>query len=418
MIDKKTFIVANVCWAAVAVGAFVGGRSGKDELEAALVAASSKGAGSSSSAVTEASPVDSQAMSSGRVSDSDINGRVDGDKMEKLLGRAFREKNPLLRKQMLANLMANITPENVAAALAAFEAEPKSDEMDGVFRDFLYAWGLIDGEKALEYALNPDSPKKAYYGSVSAMTGWASKDMTSAKAFVEGREPGEQTAWLHYGVFKSMLDTDVQAAAEYATTNTKSHARGRAMDRLTERLMEDGGAGALTKWLDGIDHTGENDMVSYKTHAIRSVVDRLAKEDPEKAKEVIAANYGEPFVNFETLRHTAWRVGQGSEGMDWLASLPESKDRSRAFGEMVGHYANRDPNLVATWLNDRPESPEFDSAASIFAQQIVDDDPVSAVAWAKSIQTEESRDKTLRKVIKSWQKADSAAANAWLQDNS
>ena len=148
------------------------------------------------------------------------------------------------------------------------------------------------------------------------------------------------------------------------------------------------------------------------------MIDQMSKDDPEMAKTLIADNYGQPFVNFETLRQTAWKLGGGDQGMDWLASLPKSKDKSRAFGEMVEYYANRDPNVVAKWLNDRPDSAEFDSAASIFSQQIVDDDPVSAVQWAQAIQAEEQRDKALKKVFKSWQKLDPAAANTWLERNS
>lgn len=423
MITKKTFIIANAAWALVAVAAFMGGRS-----QTPAVAESSANGGGQATSRDSGSSLLNQSGGASSADGADAatwsggvpGTRVDSDKMAKLLGRAFSETNPILRKQMMANLLANLNAENVDAALAAFEAEPKSDEMDRVFADFLYAWSTIDGEKAIAYALDPESPKKSYFGGVYSMMGWASKDQAAAMAFVAGREPSEDTAWLHYGVFRNMLDANPQAASEYLMTNTKSNARGRAMDKLTEKLYKDGGSGALKSWLDGIDHTGANDMESYKTYAIRSVIDRVSKDDPDMAKKLIEENYGQPFVNFETLRHTAWRVsdGEGAAGMDWLASLPESKDRSRAFGEMVGQYAQRDPNVVATWLNERPDSAEFDSAASIFAQSIVNDDPVSAVAWARSLKPGDEREKTLRKVIKSWQKADPAAATAWLQNNS
>jgi hypothetical protein len=413
MIKTKIFVIANICWALVAVGIYFSGRSKEPAVEQKEV----------TSALLPKAGVNGNAVEMGDVDESQWSvglkaGKVNEDLMGKLLKRAFAEKNPILRSQMFANLLANLTAENVEAALAVFESEPDADERGDIFRDFLYAWALIDGEKAVAYALNPDSVKKTWYGSVNAIRGWASKDVAAAKAFVAEREPGDQTAWLHYGVFRTMLDADVLAAAEYAKTNTKSDARGRAMDRLTEGLYKEGGTAALQKWFDGIDTNGENDMLSYKTGAIRSMIDRLSNDDPDMAKALIAENYGQPFVNFETLRHTAWKLGGGDQGMDWLASLPKSKDSSRAFGEMVEHYANRDPNVVAKWLNDRPDSPEFDSAASIFSQQIVDDDPVSAVQWAQSIQAEGQRDKALKKVFKSWQKVDPAAANTWLEQNS
>ena len=417
MIKTKIFVIANICWAVLAAGIYFSGRSKEPGIEQKEVSGALLPKAVVSGAAVATGDTDASPLSGGMGTGTGM-GKVSEDQMSKLLKRAFSEKNPILRSQMFGNLLANLTAENVEAALAVFESEPDGDERGDVFRDFLYAWALIDGEKAVEYALNPDSVKKTWYGSVNAIRGWASKDVAAAKAFVAGREPGDQTAWLHYGVFRTMLDTDVMAAAEYAKTNTKSDARGRAMERLTERLYKEGGSEALQKWFNGIDAEGENEMLSYKTGAMRSMIDQMSKDDPEMAKTLIADNYGQPFVNFETLRQTAWKLGGGDQGMDWLASLPQSKDKSRAFGEMVEYYANRDPNVVAKWLNDRPDSAEFDSAASIFSQQIVDDDPVSAVQWAQAIQAEEQPDKALKKVFKSWQKLDPAAANTWLERNS
>ena len=324
------------------------------------------------------------------------------------------------RAHGLGNLLASLTLENLPAALKAFEEGPRDDETDRAFRDFLYAWGALDGPAAIAYAMDKESARKSRYGSIGVMTGWASTDLRAAQDYVAGRENDDTKTWLHYGVFKAVLDRDVDMAIEYAADNTKSRARGYAMDRLASKLKQSGGADALKNWLDGIDHTGENDMESYKSYALRVAIDRIGRDDPEMATAWIEENLGQPYVNFETLRRAAWAVsgGDAGESMDWLTALPQSDDRKRAFGEIVEHHANRNPNAVAEWLNARKDVPEFDSAASVFAQEIVDDDPVSAIAWAQSIREEGRRDKTLKKVIKSWQKADPAAAETWIRENS
>ena len=60
------------------------------------------------------------------------------------------------------------------------------------------------------------------------------------------------------------------------------------MDRIADALLEQRGEQGLIDWINSIDHTAkENDMLSYKTHAIRQSVERIARNDREKAIQFI-----------------------------------------------------------------------------------------------------------------------------------
>ena len=102
---------------------------------------------------------------------------------------------------------------------------------------------------------------------------------------------------------KEMIKNDLDGAIAYSEKNMKSRARGEQMDRIADALIEQRGEQGLIDWINGIDHTvKENDMLSYKTHAIRQSVERIARNDREKAIQFIADNAQEPFVDSDTLR--------------------------------------------------------------------------------------------------------------------
>ena len=105
-----------------------------------------------------------------------------------------------------------------------------------------------------------------------------------------------------FGVTKEMIKNDLDGAIAYSEKNMKSRARGEQMDRIADALLEQRGEQGLIDWVNGIDHTvKENDMLSYKQYAVRQSVDKIARNDREKAIEFIASKAQEPYVDSNTL---------------------------------------------------------------------------------------------------------------------
>ncbi|MEM9480968.1 MAG: hypothetical protein AAGA58_15040 [Verrucomicrobiota bacterium] len=344
---------------------------------------------------------------------------LDAELMSSKLTEAFNLSDPVARKQAILNLIANLNLENVDAALSAFEQADNRREIDDEFRDFLFAWAKLDGAAAAAYSLDPESEFKSRYGIVNVASGWAVNDPVAAKAFVAEMESGDRKHWMHYGVFKTLLDTDLTAALAYSEENERSRARGNQMDRLARKLNESYGPDGLMRWVNNIDHEGDNDMESYKEYAMREAIGYVGREDPTRATDWILENLDQPYMDDDILRRAAYTIGDGDaqETMTWLSELPDNKHRGRAIHEAVENLADRDPNGVAEWLNQVGDDPAYDSTFSTFATRIVDDDPISAINWALAIRDEGRQAKTVEKVLSIWRKQDRNAAEAWLTQN-
>ncbi|MEM0897827.1 MAG: hypothetical protein AAGJ79_13200, partial [Verrucomicrobiota bacterium] len=344
---------------------------------------------------------------------------LDAESMSARLSDAFNLSDPVARKQAILNLIANLSPENVDAALGAFEQAENRREIDDEFRDFLFAWAKLDGAAAAAYSLDPESEFKSRYGIVNVASGWATDDPAAAKAFVAEMESGDRKHWMHYGVFKTLLDSNLTDALAFSEQNEKSRARGYQMDRLARKLNESYGPDGLMRWVNNIDHEGDNDMESYKEYAMREAIGYVGKEDPSRATDWILENLEQPYMDDDILRKAAYTIGDGNaqETMTWLSELPESKHKGRAIHEAVENLADRDPNGVAEWLNQVGDDPAYDSTFSTFATRIVDDDPISAINWALAIRDENRQAKTVERVLSMWRKQDRQAAESWLSQN-
>ena len=59
--------------------------------------------------------------------------------------------------------------------------------------------------------------------------------------------------------------------------------------------------------------------------------------------------------------------------------------------------------------------PTRDAATGTFATQVRESDPASAMEWAATVGNLQQREATVRQVLETWRKKDSAAARAWLE---
>ena len=323
---------------------------------------------------------------------------VIGTAESKLKG-ALNDFDPIRRNATISQMLLELTPANASEMLAAFENSPGGRENDRHFNDFLYAWARISGEDALKYAMDPESPKRTRGDEMTAISGWAASDPNSAMSYVENVENPETRQWMHLGVTKEMIKNDLDGAIAYSEKNMKSRARGEQMDRIADALVEQRGEQGLIDWINGIDHTvKENEMLSYKTHAIRQSVERIARNDREKAIQFIADNAQEPFVDSDTLERTSRYVSRTSiaDEVQWLADLPEGiKGQRHALGERFEEFIKEDFAGAGEWLAGQTLGPAYDEAIQDYAMSAAKDNPEAALAWVDRISDERLRNYTL-----------------------
>ena len=400
----RKIVLINCLWAAVAAGAFFIGQ--KDKVTKSIEktnlpnSISDTTANRSFNSNSSNRPGKSGATerSQSTVKNSLDPNLVIGTAESKLKG-ALNDFDPIRRNATISQMLLELTPANASEMLAAFENSPGGRENDRHFNDFLYAWARVSGEDALKYAMDPESPKRTRGDEMTAISGWAASDPNSAMSYVENVENPETRQWMHLGVTKEMIKNDLDGAIAYSEKNMKSRARGEQMDRIADALVEQRGEQGLIDWMNSIDHTAkENDMLSYKTHAIRQSVERIARNDREKAIQFIADNAQEPFVDSDTLERTSRYVSRTSiaDEVQWLADLPEGiKGQRHALGERFEEFIKEDFAGAGEWLAGQTLGPAYDEAIQDYAMSAAKDNPEAALAWVDRISDERLRNYTL-----------------------
>ena len=400
----RKIVLINCLWAAVAAGAFFIGQ--KDKVTKSIEKTNLPNSISDTTTNRSFNPNSSNRPGkSGATegSQSTVKNSLDpnlviGTAESKLKG-ALNDFDPIRRNATISQMLLELTPANAPEMLAAFENSPGGKENDRHFNDFLYAWARVSGEDALKYAMDPESPKRTRGDEMTAISGWAASDPNSAMSYVENVENPETRQWMHLGVTKEMIKNDLDGAIAYSEKNMKSRARGEQMDRIADALIEQRGEQGLIDWINGIDHTAkENDMLSYKTHAIRQSVERIARNDREKAIQFIADNAQEPFVDSDTLERTSRYVSRTSiaDEVQWLADLPEGiKGQRHALGERFEEFIKEDFAGAGEWLAGQTLGPAYDEAIQDYAMSAAKDNPEAALAWVDRISDERLRNYTL-----------------------
>ena len=400
----RKIILINCVWAAVAAGAFFLGQ--KDNANNPNQANSSSAAKSNQPYNKSINPNSSNRPGlSGKTgtaqkgTNNSINPSLEIGSAESKLKNALNDSDPIRKNASIAQMLVELTPGNASEMLAAFESSSSGRDNDRLFNDFLYAWARVSGEEAIKYAMDPESPRRTRGDEMMAISGWAASDPNSAMSYVEQVENAETRQWMHLGVTKEMIKNDLDGAIAYSEKNMKSRARGEQMDRIADALLEQRGEQGLIDWVNGIDHTvKENDMLSYKQYAVRQSVDKIARNDREKAIEFIASKAQEPYVDSNTLERASRYVSRTSiaDEVQWLADLPpEVKGQRHALGERFEEFIKEDFSGAGEWLASQPLGPAYDEAIQDYAMSAAKENPEAALAWVDRISDERIRNYTL-----------------------
>jgi len=400
----RKIILINCLWAAIATSAFFVGK--KDQSPS-----SSKNSNSADVSRSLASNEKFKSSTGNRPGQLGATKRAQKDLQPKSdtlslngvtnskLKNALVDSDPIRRNATISQMLLELTPANASEMLAAFENSPGGRENDRHFNDFIYAWARVSGEEAIKYAMDPESPRRTRGDEMTAISGWAASDPNSAMQFVDSVENTDTRQWMHLGVTKEMIKTDLDSAIAYSEKNVKSRARGEQMDRIADALMQQRGEQGVIDWINGIDHNvKENDMLSYKQHATKQAVDRIARNDRDKAIQFITDNATEQFIDSDTLERTSRYVSRTSiaDEVQWLADLPnEVKGQRHALGERFEEFIKEDFAGAGEWLSSQPLGPAYDEAIQDYAMSAAKDNPEAALAWVDRISDDRLRNYTL-----------------------
>jgi RNA polymerase sigma factor (sigma-70 family) len=313
---------------------------------------------------------------------------------------ALKHPDPLQRMARLASLMSALTPETAPEVATLFKRLREETGGNHLYetehRNFLRAWGRLDGAAAITSLQGADGKPADSSETLAALAGWAQTDPDRARTWLESLPPGDTATALALGLIDGWSLRDFDAAAAFASTLPRSTVRDQFRSLLLQRALTSGGVPEAQRWFTGIPDNEHNQL--YKQRAFDELIAALMARDPSGAAAWITRMGRQDFMSGDAVPELAARLASSSpaEALRWLETLgPGTGDASgktsAGFARVLDTWAGKDPVAAGTWLQSQSSHPAYDDMAAVYAGRLGATDGDSALAWADSIQDESRR---------------------------
>lgn len=225
----------------------------------------------------------------------------------------------------------------------------------------------------------------------------AKTDLDEAKrvfALVEDQKTRREFGSL---IVSALIARDLDAAIYFAAPGSFWLASG----ELATAVYKQRGTDGLLAWIDEVElGDKESDQFTYKEMATCAALEFVASDNPERAREWVVANAGQPHVGGYTLQRIAGAVDpEPSLQIKWLAELPiTGNEQTEAVGGIFAGYIRSDLDAAGQWLAEQELMPMHDKAIEYFAAAAAKVDLEAAQAWAEQIGDEALRKETLERL--------------------
>ena len=422
----KKYLLLNTVWLALALGAFLLGRSTSGDVAGSDQPLIRKSTGKSS-----ISRSGSLATTTGITGNSNRISRGGGqDGARVTIGQFLNERDPLLANRMFAELILSMDASSAGGIFEELKNK-RGQGSDEQMTLFLRAWGQIDGSAAME-AIDEfkRDPRRQAQAGIAAISGWASKDPEGAKAYLASVDNEMARGVLTQGIVSGMASTDPDGATDYVLELDQiQRARVADSDTRDERRqwLDRGRAYAFDRQLDTIATAqialGMPNATAWaenlpegtiKASAFDRIADRYASEDPAAAAEWVRNHADQEYAE-RAVREVAEELGKEDpeQAVRWVADLPDAT-RSGAISQSMERWTREDPVAAGNFLQDMAPSESRDAAVKSYANELDGSDPQMAAEWAGSIADDQMRAETLNGVARSWIRRDPEGAREWL----
>lgn len=318
----------------------------------------------------------------------------------------LEDPDPVRRAASFYTFVGNLTPETARNAAEALEDMRNRNALsDDEWRHFFRAWGRVDGKAALDFLnATPENSAARWNNRGAALTGWASRDVAGAQAWLanfvstdrltRGGDPCFAED-LFNTVSQCMRVTDRDAAFDYLVSQTVAGYVTPA--RAAEWIASDWNAADAhdnaASLLARLPADGSHQEI--RTAILRHLV---CEHSTKESLELVTRFQAEldSYAVASLASHVA--ADDSPKAMAWLDSLdrvaPENKTKARA--NVVSSWATSDPHAAGSWLLEaRRRGEAAPEITASYAQATVGIDPAAAIAWAQTIPDEALRHQTL-----------------------
>lgn len=303
-----------------------------------------------------------------------------GSRRARNLEEALREPGQMARMQMLVDLYASMTPEELQQAADGLEDLPMGDRILASILLFS-RWAEEDPQGALAYSNTMGFG--GMFARPTILRSWASVDpVNAAKYYTEhpdefrmmggGRGPGGGDTGAEL-IAREWAKMDPDAALAWANT------------------------------LDGRD----------KSTAMVAVVGELAISDPTKAASMAGQLEGDDQVRAYGQIARQWAGKDFDAAESWINTL-SGEARDRAMADALDVLARTDPDGAASRIASISDAGMRDRAISSVAGEKSQSDPAGAAAWLLTQDTGNYQD-PMRRIMGNWVGQDSAGALSFIE---
>lgn len=418
---KKSALILNLLWAAIAAGTFYAGVLWRGDRPTGAAAASGVRTVSAPEPVKLATG-QSGMVKAGAVSRDDevldffkrygLDGGapLTAETMSLAVTEVLRETNPIKSQMLFARLMEELTPENAQAALAMLRENTNGWESMRYMGMLAYAWGGADPKAAMEQ-LQQGGGRDSRMGAGTALTGWAAQDPQGAMAWLEKYE-GDDKGMLSQSLISGLAKSDFEGALKYASAIEDEGEKRRASDTLAREMIRAGGIDKAKDWFASLSDA------NMKDGAFNTLTDQLRRSDPTKAADFIQEHASQPYAR-DAVAGLAEEMSRKDvqEGLKFANALT-GPNQARAYSEVIGEWLDRNEGAesvqASEFVTRMPAGDNRDAASATIARRMAGEDPAAAIAWASAIGNAEQRQDSLVEVGRRYLRTDPVNGAAWL----
>lgn len=394
----------------VAAGFWLGRISGPGPEKAALTTNGTPGASSQAMAAANSENGKPVEPGSGLASAEALDPSIT---IDSLMATAANEPPGLARFALLHEALLRITPKNWHGAMVTmWKARSEGKISDQEMRYVLQRLGEAAGAVALE-GFKPKDPVNGWetHSGRFAMMGWAMKDPTAAKAWLETQPAGKYRDGMAWGFVLGMGLRDAPAALRTMQALEPSEQK-----RLLSMALNDSDgtryAALAEAWLTANNTTGAS-KVREQTDDVTAVFDNLlnaqilsgwVEKKNDKFHAWVDGLDRKPWFGPQGITRVAMefvRRDETSGAMTWIERFASEQPAAakQAIQATMAQWSWKDPEAAATWLNQNGTSPNYDQAVSAFlTAQRNRVDAETARAWANSIHDDTLRAAHLKQI--------------------
>ena len=370
-----------------------------------------------------------KARSSSRRSSSISNRDRSQDKKERDISLTMKTLLSRLERSPMASMdfdgmfevwetMRDFSENDVLDALSSVEDIKTSQLRMTVQMMLMNRWGKINGEAAIEHALQAKNQQLKMTGTMGVFMSWTKENPEAAFDWYENNQEKLNSGGIYGGmyngmIFQSLARHDLSRAMTQVEKMENGRQKKTALSSIGQAVVNN--PAQLKKFLEFLD---TDDNVPDKQEVMSTVISSMAMQDPDSAKALIN-NIDDPEQKKQLTASLmqSWSYMDPEAAIDWgMKQSNNDEDRKEIITSHLHTWASQNDDAAGQWYDKQPDHLKSDTAIESTATTLgYSQQYQKAFIWAERLQDADTLKKTKQTIYQSWHSSSPTAAEAWAE---